>query len=232
MGTGRTHVECNSSFIVRNLERYIGMASNPISQRDSNNQTDKLGLERLIFFSDAVFAIAITLLALEIRLPTTDGPVSNSQLFRNLLAIWPKYLGYVVSFLVIGTLWIGHHRKFLLIKHHDRRLLFLNLILLMSIAFIPFSTSVISEYGNLTATIFYALSIAVAGLLSALVWWYAARNYRLVDNKVKRKELWKELLRPLGVSGVFIASVGLAFINSDLAKYAWILILPMTFYVL
>jgi uncharacterized membrane protein len=232
MGTGRTHVECNSSFIVRNLERYIGMASNPISQRDSNNQTDKLGLERLIFFSDAVFAIAITLLALEIRLPTTDGPVSNSQLFRNLLAIWPKYLGYVVSFLVIGTLWAGHHRKFLLIKHHDRRLLFLNLILLMSIAFIPFSTSVISEYGNLTATIFYALSIAVAGLLSALVWWYAARNYRLVDNKVKRKELWKELLRPLGVSGVFIASVGLAFINSDLAKYAWILMLPMTFYVL
>jgi uncharacterized membrane protein len=232
MGTGRTHVECNSSFIVRNLERYIGMASNPISQRDSNNQTDKLGLERLIFFSDAVFAIAITLLALEIRLPTTDGPVSNSQLFRNLLAIWPKYLGYVVSFLVIGTLWAGHHRKFLLIKHHDRRLLFLNLILLMSIAFIPFSTSVISEYGNLTATIFYALSIAVAGLLSALVWWYAARNYRLVDNKVKRKELWKELLRPLGVSGVFIVSVGLAFINSDLAKYAWILMLPMTFYVL
>ena len=208
------------------------MASNSISQRDSNSQTDKLGLERLIFFSDAVFAIAITLLALEIRLPTTDGPVSNSQLFRNLLAIWPKYLGYVVSFLVIGTLWIGHHRKFLLIKHHDRRLLFLNLILLMSIAFIPFSTSVISEYGNLTATIFYALSIAVAGLLSALVWWYAARNYRLVDNKVKRKELWKELLRPLGVSGVFIVSVGLAFINSDLAKYVWILILPMTFYVL
>ena len=209
------------------------MTSNPIPRRDSHSQIDKLGLERLIFFSDAVFAIAVTLLALEIRLPAVDGPISNGELLKNLLAIWPKYLGYVVSFLVIGTLWMGHHRKFLLIKSHDRRLLFLNLILLMSIAFIPFSTSVISEYGNLVAaTIFYALSIAAAGLFSALVWWYAARNYRLVDNKVQKKELWQELLKPLSVSAIFIASVGLAFINSDLAKYAWMLVLPVTFYIL
>jgi uncharacterized membrane protein len=208
------------------------MTSKPIYHKEDNSHIDKLGLDRLIFFSDAVFAIAITILALEIHLPAADGPVSNSELLKNLLAIWPEYLGYVISFLVIGTLWMGHHRKFLLIKHHDRRLLFLNLILLMSIAFIPFSTSVISEYGNLTATIFYALTIAVAGLFSALVWWYAARNYRLVDNKVKIKVLWQELLRPLSVSVVFLASVGLAFINSDLAKYAWILVLPMTFYVL
>lgn len=172
-------------------------------------------------------------MALEIRLPAVDGTDSNEELLNNLLAIWPKYLGYAVSFLVIGSLWMGHHRKFLLIKYHDRRLLFLNLILLMSIAFIPFSTSVISEYGNLvTATIFYALSIALAGLFSALVWWYAARNYRLVDDKVKKRELWQELLRPLSVSAVFIASVGLAFINSDLAKYAWMLVLPVTFYIL
>jgi uncharacterized membrane protein len=209
------------------------MTSNPIPRRDSRSHGEKLGLERLIFFSDAVFAIAVTLLALEIRLPTLDETVSNGELLKNLLAIWPKYLGYVVSFLVIGSLWMGHHRKFLLIKYHDRRLLFLNLILLMSIAFIPFSTSVISEYGNLvTATIFYALSIALAGLFSALVWWYAARNYRLVDDKVKKRELWQELLRPLSVSAVFIASVGLAFINSDLAKYAWMLVLPVTFYIL
>ena len=191
------------------------MNAKQIPQRDSNSPVDKFGLDRLIFFSDAVFAIAVTILALEIRLPAVDGQISNGELLKNLLSIWPKYLGYIISFLVIGSLWMGHHRKFLLIKHHDRLLLFLNLILLMSIAFIPFSTSVISEFGNLiTATVFYALSIAVAGLFSALVWWYAARNYRLVDKKVKKKELWQELLRPLSVSVVFFASIGLAFINS------------------
>ena len=89
----------------------------------------------------------------------------------------------------------------------------------MSIAFIPFSTSVISEYGNLTATVFYALSIGVAGLLSALVWWYAARNYRLVDIKLDRIKRWRELLSPLSVSLVFFVSAGLAHINSDLVKY-------------
>ena len=216
-----------------NLRRAYNMNAKQIPQRDSNSPVDKFGLDRLIFFSDAVFAIAVTILALEIRLPAVDGQISNGELLKNLLSIWPKYLGYIISFLVIGSLWMGHHRKFLLIKHHDRLLLFLNLILLMSIAFIPFSTSVISEFGNLiTATVFYALSIAIAGLFSALVWWYAARNYRLVDKKVKKKELWQELLRPLSVSVVFFASIGLAFINSDLAKYAWILVLPVTFYIL
>jgi TMEM175 potassium channel family protein len=205
------------------------MTSSPISHKEVTNQADKLGLERLIFFSDAVFAIAITLLALEIRLPSIDGPVSNAALLQTLLSIWPEYLGYVVSFLVIGTLWVGHHRKFLLIQRHDRRLLFLNLLLLMSIAFIPFPTSVISEYGNLTATIFYALSIGVAGMLSALVWWYAARNNRLVIRALDMKKRWRELLNPLSVSLVFFVSVGLAFINSDLAKFSWLVLLPTFF---
>ena len=73
------------------------MTSNPISQKDSEGHTSNaLGLERLIFFSDAVFAIAIALLALEIRLPDLVTPVSNAELLKNLLAIWPKYLGYAV----------------------------------------------------------------------------------------------------------------------------------------
>jgi TMEM175 potassium channel family protein len=208
------------------------MTSSTISQEDSAGQIgDKPGLERLIFFSDAVFAIAITLLVLEIHLPVIDGPVSNAELLQNLLAIWPKYLGYLVSFLVIGALWTGHHRKFLLIRRYNGRLLFLNLLLLMSIAFIPFPTSVISEYGNLTATVFYALSIGIAGLLSALVWWYAARNYRLVDIKLDRIKRWRELLNPLSVSLVFFVSAGLAHINSDLVKYVWLLLLPVTFFV-
>ena len=205
------------------------MTSHSTSPNENASQADKLGLDRLIFFSDAVFAIAITLLALEIRLPAIDGSVSNAALLHSLLSIWPEYLGFAVSFLVIGALWIGHHRKFLLIQRYDRRLLFLNLLLLMSIAFIPFPTSVISEYGNLTATVFYALSIGMASLLSALVWWYAARNNRLVVNALDMKKRWRELLNPLSVALVFFVSVGLAFINSDLAKFSWLVLLPTFF---
>lgn len=205
------------------------MNSNSTSPRENISQADKLGLERLIFFSDAVFAISITLLALDIRLPNIDGPISNADLLQSLLSLWPQYLGYVVSFLVIGALWIGHHRKFLLIQRYDRWLLFLNLLLLMSIVFIPFPTSIISEFGNLTATVFYALAIGVAGMLSALVWWYAARNNRLVTHTLDMKKRWRELLNPLRVTLVFFVSVGLAFINSDLAKFSWLVLLP-TFY--
>jgi len=88
---------------------------------------DALSLERLVFFSDGVFAIAVTLLALEIRLPTTGGALTNAQLLYKLEVIWAKYLSYVVSFMVIGFFWMGHHRKFRLIERYDHTLLMLNL---------------------------------------------------------------------------------------------------------
>ena len=126
---------------------------------------EKVGLERLVFFSDAVFAIAITLLALDIHLPVEAAHLTDKQLLTSLLQIWPKYLSFIISFLVIGNFWIAHHHRFSLVTHYDNRLLLLNLLVLMSIAFIPFPTSMISENGNRTATIFYALSIATTGLL-------------------------------------------------------------------
>ncbi len=81
---------------------------------DNHEASDKgrLGLDRLIFFSDAVFAISITLLVLEIRLPAMEGNVTSTMLVSGLLALWPKYLAYVISFLVIGIFWIAHHRGF------------------------------------------------------------------------------------------------------------------------
>ncbi len=124
----------------------------------------------MIFFSDAVFAIAITLLALDIRLPVEAAALNDSELLQSLLALGPKYLSYCISFLVIGSFWISHHSKFRIITRYDSRLLFLNLLLLMVIAFIPFPTAILSEHGNRTATIFYALTMVAVGLLSTLMW--------------------------------------------------------------
>ncbi|MFN8445449.1 MAG: TMEM175 family protein [Caldilineaceae bacterium] len=187
---------------------------------------DELGLERLVFFSDAVFAIAITLLALEIRLPVDAAELSDQQLLTSLIAIWPKYLSYVISFLVIGNYWIAHHRRFRLITRYDTRLLLLNLLSLMAIAFIPFPTAIISENGNRTATVFYALSMAATGLLSALLWWHASWKNRLIDAHLDAKAIRHTFVSILIVPTIFILSTGLAWIDPGLTKFSWLLIIP------
>ncbi len=205
------------------------MASPSIFRKRNINReqfNDEAGLERLVFFSDAVFAIAITLLALDIRLPVDAAELSNQQLFNSLVGIWPKYLSFIISFLVIGNFWIAHHRRYRYIIRYDTRLLLLNLLVLMSIAFIPFPTVVLSESGNRTATIFYSLSIAMTGILSALLWWYVSRENRLLEENFDATLARRNLISILTVPAVFLLSIGLAFINADLAKFTWILTAP------
>ena len=165
------------------------------SSNTLKNNPDQIGMERLIFFSDAVFAIAITLLTLEIRLPATDGSLTNAELLQSILAIGPKYIAYIISFLVIGLFWIGHHRKFQLIRKYDGTLMFLNFLLLMTIAFIPFPTFLISTYGNRTATIFYACVMILASLLSVIIWWYASYMDRLTDPRMDYRQRMRENTR-------------------------------------
>ena len=185
---------------------------------------DPKTLERLIFFSDGVFAIAITLLVLDIRLPAAG--LSNEALAAALVGIWHKYLAYFVSFMVIGMFWLGHVRRFRYVRRTNGTLMVLNLLLLMSIAFIPFPTAVMSESGNRTSTITYALAILVSGLLSTSILRYSAGGGRLLGPNVPAGYLHHETLRSLVVPLVFLLSIPVAFIDADLAKYSWILILP------
>jgi uncharacterized membrane protein len=204
--------------------------TDPSASQQSASDQDRLGLERLIFFSDAVFAIAITLLALEIRLPAGPEAISNAQLASSLLGIWHKYLAYMISFMVIGSFWIGHHRKFRYIKRYDGGLLMLNLLFLMVVAFVPFPSSVISEYSNRAATIFYGLTMMLAGLLMAALWRHAARRDRLIDPHLSARQKRRQFIAPLMTAAVFALSIGLAFLNEDLAKLSWLLILPASLY--
>jgi len=202
----------------------MSVHTNPAN--DATAESDHFGLERLVFFSDAVFAIAITLLALEIRLPAVTADLSNDQLALMLISLWPKYLSYLISFLVIGSFWAAHHRKFRYIERYDKWLIMVNLLLLMSVAFIPFPTSVISEYGNRTATIFYALAMMVTNLFSTCLWLYASHRPNLMREDITKSQRNRETLRSLLTMGVFVLSIGLAFIDDTLAKLAWFLIIP------
>src|SRR4051812_4959064 len=98
-----------------------------------NQPDERLALERLVFFSDAVFAIAITLLALDIRLPISAAQLTDRELLQHLLALGPQYFSFVVSFLMIGSFWSAHNRQFCFIRRYDRIFVLLNLLLLLLI---------------------------------------------------------------------------------------------------
>ena len=202
--------------------------AHPAESNHESSDHNRLGLERLIFFTDAVFAIAITLLALEVRLPGDVNRLTDGELLTGLLGMWHKYLAYLISFLVIGTFWLAHHRKFGLIRRYDRRLMSLNLLILMVVAFIPFPSSVISESSGRTATIFYALTMILVGVLFSALWGYASWHNRLVDVHLSSKVRRREFLNPLLTSGVFLLSIGIAFFNADVARFAWLLIVPVS----
>jgi TMEM175 potassium channel family protein len=131
---------------------------------------------RLVAFSDGVFAITITLLVLEIRPPTDDA-----ELLDGLVALWPSYLAYAVTFLFIGQVWVNHHVMFDHIRGADRTVLLLNTVLLMVVAFLPFATSVLAEslrsgHGQRTAVAFYGIAFDVTALTFNAVWQYASRQ--------------------------------------------------------
>ena len=178
--------------------------------RDIESGTE---LERTIFFSDAVFAIAITLLALEIRVPQIPDGSVPALLPTALLGLWPKFFGFLISFWVIGNYWLAHHRIFHYISGYDRGLLLINLLFLMWIVLMPFSSSLISEYGNQQiAVIIYAMHIIVSGLTLSWVWLYASRDPLLMDTaQLETREFRYNQLRALVVPLIFLLSIGVSF---------------------
>lgn len=191
---------------------------------------NRLALERLVFFSDAVFAIAITILVLDIRLPAGEDAAGSRELLLLLASLWPKYLAFFISFWVIGLSWISHHRKFLCIQRVDYQLLTLNLLLLMMIAFTPFPTAVMSENVSFTATVFYALTMILVSLSGLILWWYAARNHRLIDPNLDRRQIRREALLPLATIAIFMLSIGVAVLDAGLARICWVLVFLAAFF--
>jgi len=196
----------------------------------ATNGGQESGTRRIETFSDGVFAIAITLLIIDIGVPHVG---ESGSLFVELVHLWPSYLGYVVSFLVIGTVWANHHNRFRLISRSDQYLLFLNTLFLMCVAFIPFPTALLSEYiredaHRTTAVAVYSGTLAVTGVLIALIWFYAVTNYRLIDRSVDPSLLPAMTRRYVFGMLSFILAFALAFV-SPAASLALIVILVLLF---
>ncbi|MEA2309237.1 MAG: potassium channel family protein [Thermoleophilaceae bacterium] len=172
---------------------------------------------RLETFSDGVFAVAITLLVLDIR-PPSDADTS-SGLWRSLGDLWPHYTAYAVSFLVIGIVWSNHHAVMDVIGRVDRQLVFLNLLLLMAVALIPFGTALLAEYltrvdAAHAAAAAYSVVIALMGAAFGGLWIYVSRDGRLLVDDFPRDELPEITRRFVIGTPIYIAAIGIAFVSA------------------
>ena len=179
--------------------------------------------DRIVFFSDAVFAIAITLLAINLRVPrhlpsVPGGPVLHHEV--------PAMVGFGISFLVIGLFWLGHHGIFRYITALDRPLIGLNLLLLGTIAFLPYPTEVLESpsLNGSVPVVFYSICAGAAGLAELAVWLYATRpGAGLADPSVAQvKTLFT--LRIARVPAVFFLSVPVALVSPGNAPFSWLAI--------
>src|ERR671933_1264703 len=165
----------------------IGTVNTPFPERDSR-------LDRLLALADGVFAISLTLLAIELALPEAAADLHGQALLSALLGVWPKLLSYVTSFTMIAVFWQAHHRLFLQVRRFDGVLLWLVFLQLLSIAFLPFPTAVVGEHvGDPVAEEFYFGTLLLISLDWSALRWYATAGHRLVSLELSPHDLRRYL---------------------------------------
>lgn len=174
---------------------------------------------RLEAFSDGVFAIAITLLILEVQVPPGPAPLSD-----RLVAAWPVEVSFVISFLLIGIMWINHHSMLVLIRAADHLLVVANLILLLTVTVIPFTTSVVSDqmaHGNAadqrTAAVLYSLGFVAFTVAFNALWWCAASGRRLLKPDLADRVITGQTRRALIGIPTFGVATLIALVNPQLS---------------
>jgi uncharacterized membrane protein len=156
---------------------------NQILSGNKVHERGQLAFERIVFFSDAVFAISITLLVLEIKVPPPQQNFSEWQLGRSLLQMTPNFISFFFSFFLIGQTWIEHHRICSFLGTYNSGMLWRNLLLLFFVAFLPFATALMSEYYySRMATGLYAFSFAGLGIAKASLWRHASKSNLLATD--------------------------------------------------
>ena len=186
---------------------------------------DRWGTERIEAFSDGVFAIAITLLVLEISVPESEF----ANLWRGILHQWPSYLAYATSFITIGGLWLAHHGMFRRLRYANTKVMVLNLLLLMEVAFLPFPTKLMAEAISSTdaeraAVIFYGLSLFVISITLSVLWRTVARDPSLRAPEVTDAEIKALVQRTTPGIGFYIGVILLAIFAPKVAAFGYLVI--------
>jgi uncharacterized membrane protein len=186
-----------------------------VKRREGN----EIEFGRIVAFSDGVFAIAITLLVLGLRIPKH---LEAAELANALFDQWDNLLAFAISFAVIGRFWVVHHRFFAEVDAFDGRLLGLNLLYLGAVVLIPFSSEVLGEYGGETpAVVLYSVNLAAVVLVGL---WMGVDARRRGLTSIDEETHRETRLRSSYIAGVFLLSIPLAFFVPRAAAYLWLLL--------
>ncbi|MBC6111635.1 TMEM175 family protein [Pedobacter fastidiosus] len=159
-------------------------------------------IERMILFTDAVFAIAITLLIIEIKAPEIHQGMTSAEIANQLLGLLPKFLGFIISFFVIAIYWRSHHRLFSFIKDYDDKLIWLNFFFLFTIILMPFSSAYYSDNTMFSLPFwFYSANIALTGVLNYAMLAYIIKHKGRIsdgfdDLKARQLARWRTMIVP------------------------------------
>ena len=182
-------------------------------------------LSRLISLSDGVFAFAMTLLIVSIDIPDLSDDEARTRLVGDVWSLWHQILSYVIGFLVIGFLWGSHRRAFARVRDFDDTLVKLNIVLLMLIAFLPFPTGVLGQYGNLAfPAMFYATVTAGVSVVFILILDHLDRHRELLTRNGKGFDFPRAKSRHLVTALIFLISIPLSWLFPGVGQLLWILL--------
>ena len=194
----------------------------------SGSFTPFIKVEHVISFSDAVFAFAITLMALSIDIPDLPSDLTQTELVDKLYGLFPQFESYIISFAVIAIFWVSYHQVFNHIKGSHIIMVYLNLLFLLLITLLSLSTSLVINYGGYHIPyIIYSFMVILTSSLLAMIWWHATKDKLLIDKNLHSLYIKGVMINLISIPLVFTISIIISFVNLDIAEYFWLVIAPL-----
>jgi uncharacterized membrane protein len=195
-----------------------------VGRESSRDRQDISDIHRISSLADGVFAIVMTLLVLGVEVPQVPDEMIADQLFREVFLLWPLIAAYVVSFLVLGIYWMGHHTQFHFMRGVDRIALWMNILFFMFISLVPFTTKMVGQYsGQEVALVLYGSNLLAISLMLLAHWEYAARSGLLKPSTGQEEKKKVTRLIMIGAA-VFAAGIGMGFVNPSWSLFVFLLL--------
>jgi uncharacterized membrane protein len=187
-----------------------------------------IGKNRIEALSDGIFAIVMTLLILELHVPSLPATAANVEVTAALFSLWPKFVSYLVAFVSLGVFWIAHHIMYHAVQGADRTLLWLNIVFFMFVSLLPFSTSVLNAFPSaLIAPFLFGANLAVVGWLLFFQWKYASSQSGMLAPFVTEEFTAAVSLRMLAVPIATTLTATVCFWSSGISVAVYLVLLPL-----
>src|SRR5687767_8205118 len=194
----------------------------------SRSFTPSIKVEHVISFSDAIFAFAITLMALSIDIPDLPSNLTQSELLDKLYGLFPQFESYIISFSVIAIFWVSYHQVFNHIKGSHIIMVYLNLLFLLLITLLSLSTSLVINYGDYHIPyVIYSFIVILTSSLLTLIWWHATKDKVLIYYNLHMLYVNGVMLILLSIPLVITVSIFISFINLNIAEIFWLVMVPI-----